>query len=190
MATATETALRDAAGVHINPAALRYWRETGGTTGIGMSRATLARRVGELDWIDPDTGEPLTLQRDSIAKYEHPHPDPRYRRYPRPITLAAICAVLQITPAHLMPGEDVPELPPVTLEREARREFTEGLIAFATERGLPIRNTSGRVYHYRDTVDAYVRYLVASGKNTALDESEARDREILAMRRRQKDKAS
>lgn len=173
-----------ARGIVIDPERLRWYRED-----RGWSPQELANIVTGLGWAD-DNGEPVSLTRDAINKFETGGTYANGHRNPRPITLRALAEALsgdlvatyadgtgaylgtrwvpcsddscRVLPRHLMPSQE--RLPPhaSVVEREAREEHLRQLKLFAEEHCIPYRNPdTRRIYYSRPLQDAFT--LAASG---------------------------
>jgi transcriptional regulator with XRE-family HTH domain len=155
---------RPASGISIDPARLAWHRED-----RIWSRQDLSDAVARLKLAD-ESGEPLTVTRDAIAKIENGERKPKAR------TVRALCAALGITVRDLMPDSE-PLDPHAEAEERARRlDYNKDLRAFAREHGIRYRNqASGRVYYsvplqvayeaaVSDASDAVVTALIAAAR--------------------------
>lgn len=165
-------------GIVIDPARLKWYREE-----RSWSRQELADIVTGLGWAD-EKGEPVSLTRDALNKFETPGAYADGHRNPRPITLRALAEALsgdlvagydedtgaflgmkwvpcgddryRVLPRHLMPSPE--RLPPHAdvAEREARREHLRQLRLFAEAHCIPYRNPdSRRIYYSVPLQDAF-----------------------------------
>ncbi len=139
---------RPAAGIDIDPRLLVAWRN-----GRALSRQEMSDRIRNLGWKD-DRDAPLVFSRDAIAKIEN-----GYRR-PRPLTLRAICAVLECSPPDLMPGGSAAPMTTEAAERAQRLDHNEGMREFARANGFTYRNPdTGRVYYSKTLRECYAAHL-------------------------------
>lgn len=135
---------RPASGISVDPGRLAWWRES-----RGWSRQQLSREIARLHLTDEETGEPVTVSRDAIAKHENGE------RRPKPSTVRAYCAVLS-TPDHpCIPRDLLPGGEPLTPHEDAearkhRLRHNKALRKFARAHGIRYKNpVSGRVYYSR-----------------------------------------
>lgn len=157
-------------GIVIDPERLKWHREE-----RSWSPRELADIVTGLGWTD-ENGEPVSLTRDAINKFETAGGYADGHRNPRPVTLRALAEALsgdlvaeydddtgaflgtrwvpcgderyRVLPRHLMPSQE--RLPPhaSVVEKEARREHLRQLRLFAEEHCIPYRNPETRRIYY------------------------------------------
>jgi transcriptional regulator with XRE-family HTH domain len=109
------------------------------------------------------------LTRDAIAKIENGERRPKAR------TLRALCAALStkhetVLPEHLQPGGPPLALSPAAQDRQARKDYNEGMRDFADALGRPelYKNANNRIYYSRDLRDMYERFLAETGAGTGM----------------------
>jgi transcriptional regulator with XRE-family HTH domain len=154
---------RLAAALGISPAALRA-----GGDGPFVPAALAAARQRQLI-ADPVTGDLRAMTpedladavagtwftRDAVAKIEN-----GYRR-PKPDTLAAICLVLECTPAELRPGAQGPFRQSSAQARRRAAEYNAGMREWADTQNPPVsyRDAAGHVRYTVDLREQYARFL-------------------------------
>jgi len=182
--TGPAAARKAGTGIIIDPERLRWHREE-----RSWSPRELADIVTRLGWRD-ENGEPVSLTRDAINKFETGGTYADGHRNPRPVTLRALAEALsgdlvaeydddtgqflgtkwvpcadercRVLPRHLMPSQE--RLPPHAnvVEREARREHLRQLRLFAEEHCIPYRYPdTRRPYYHKGLQDAFT--LAVSG---------------------------
>ena len=186
---------RPASGIVIDPAKLQWWRDR-----RALSRQDLSARITQLYLDGHPDAKPFAhagpaadghravpspedsrtctqcggqisggLTRDAIAKIENGE------RRPKAITLRALCAALStehetVLPEHLQPGGPPLALSPAARDRQARKDYNEGMRDFADAIGREelYRNANNRVYYSKELREMYERFLAETEAGTGI----------------------